>query len=53
MKWYSFRSKDRKVRGYFKAKTELEVARFAGYEIDSLVIQAVKWNGEEFVECEK
>lgn len=47
-RWYSFKSKDRKVKGLVPARSELEVARFAGYPISELVIQRVKWNNEEF-----
>jgi len=47
--WYSFKSKDGKARGYCSAKSKLEVARFAGYDISELVIERMNWNGEEFV----
>lgn len=43
--WYQFKSRDGKVRGYCPRN----VARFSGYPISELVIQRVKWNGEEFV----
>lgn len=36
--WYSFKSRDGKVQGYCPAKSELEVARFAGYPISELII---------------
>jgi len=48
-KWYSFKSKDRKVRGYCPAKNEDGVARLAGYPAEQLVIERVRWNGKEFV----
>ena len=48
-RWYLFTSKDTKVRGYCPATSKLGVARFAGYPIKELVIQRVKWNGEEFI----
>lgn len=53
-RWYSFKSKDRKVRGYCPAETELEVARFADYEIKDLIIRKVIWDkdGKEFVNNE-
>lgn len=47
--WYKYRSKDKKVQGYCPAKSKLVVARFLRYPISELVIQRVKWNGEEFV----
>jgi len=50
--WYSFKSKDGKIRGYCPAKSEQEVAEFAGYPISELHIGRVKWNGKEFVRCE-
>jgi len=48
--WYSFRSKDGKVKGYCPAESEAELARFAGYELKELVIKRVRWNGKEFTE---
>lgn len=47
--WYSFRSKDRKVRGIVPARDLAAVARFAGYPLDKLVIARVRWDGKEFV----
>ena len=38
------------MQGYCPAKSELEVARFAGYPIAELRIERVVWNGREFVE---
>ena len=49
--WYRYRSKDRKVRGYCPVDDEPGVARFAGYSVEELVIELVKWNGKEFVKC--
>lgn len=49
--WYSFRSKNRKVRGYCPARDEEEVARFAGYPVEELVIEPIRWNGKEFLKC--
>ena len=49
--WYSFKSKDGKVRGLVPATSKLGVARFSGYPISELVIEQVVWNGEEFVKC--
>ena len=43
--WYSFKSKDGKVRGYCPGN----VAEFAGYPLEELVVERVKWNGKEFV----
>ena len=51
--WYSFRSKDRKVRGYCPGKDKEKVARLAGYPVEELVIERVRWNGERFVECQE
>lgn len=47
--WHKYHSKDGKIRGYCPGN----VARFAGYPISELVIQRVKWNGEEFVKGDK
>ncbi|MBA7649668.1 hypothetical protein ES703_57466 [subsurface metagenome] len=49
--WYQFRAKDRKVRGYCPARDEQGVARLAGYPVEELVIELVKWDGKEFVQC--
>ncbi|MBA7570104.1 hypothetical protein ES708_11851 [subsurface metagenome] len=51
--WYQYRSKDRKVRGYCPAKNEAEVAYFAGYPVKDLIIEPVRWDGKEFVKCQK
>ena len=51
--WYQYRSKDRKVRGYCPAKNEAEVAHFAGYPVKDLIIEPVRWDGKEFVKCQK
>ena len=48
--WYSFKSKDRKVRGYCLGETEAEVARFAGYPIAELNIEKVIWDEKQFRE---
>lgn len=41
------------MRGLVPAKNEAEVARFAGYPVEELVIERVRWNGKEFVKCRK
>ncbi|MBA7598393.1 hypothetical protein ES703_05408 [subsurface metagenome] len=51
--WYSYKSKDRKIRGYVSAKDDNEVARLFGYPREEMVIELVKWNGREFVKCQK
>lgn len=51
--WYFFKSKDKKVKGYCPARNEQEVARFAGYPLEELIIEKVIFDGEEFVKCEK
>ena len=48
-KWYSYKSKDRKVKGYCPADSEDGVASLAGYPVEQLVIERVRWNGKEFV----
>ena len=50
--WYSYRSKDKKVRGYCLARDEAEVAYIAGYPVEELVIERARWNGKEFVKCQ-
>jgi len=49
--WYQYRSKDRKVRGIVLCNSKEQVARLAGYPLEELVIERVKWNGKEFVKC--
>ena len=51
--WYSYKSKDRKIKGYVLAGDENEVARLFGYPREKLVIERVRWNGREFVKCQK
>lgn len=53
IRWYSFKSKDRRVIGYCPAKSKAGVALFAGKKVKELVIERVRWNGEEFVKCLK
>ena len=53
MKWFFFRSKDRKVQGYCLAKDRRGVARFAGYPLRDLVIKPVRWNGKMFAEIKR
>ena len=48
-RWYSWESKDRKVRGIVLTRSKAAVARLAGYPKEELVIERVTWNGEEFV----
>ena len=48
--WYQFKSKDGKVKGIVMSKSKAEVARFAGYPKEELVIERVRWNGKEFVD---
>lgn len=48
-RWYSFRSKDRKVKGYALEKGKQYVAILVGYPRNELIIERVRWNGEEFV----
>ncbi len=50
--WYSYKSKDRKVTGIVLARSKAAVARLAGYPVGELVIERVRWNGEEFVKCQ-
>ena len=52
MKWYQYRSKDRKVRGYCPARSKQEVAGLAGYPVEELIIERVEWNGKEFGKCQ-
>lgn len=52
-RWYKFRSRDGRVKGYCPAQDEEEVAEFAGYPREELVIERVKWNNKEFVKCRK
>lgn len=52
-RWYSYESKDRKVRGIVLTRSKAAVARLAGYPREELVIERVKWNGEEFVNQSK
>ena len=47
--WFSYISKDRKIRGYCQAKDEQEVARQVGYPLDGLRVEQVMWDGERFV----
>jgi hypothetical protein len=49
--WYRYRSKDRKVRGIVLTRDKEQVARLAGYPVEDLVIERVRWNGKEFVKC--
>lgn len=39
------------MTGYCPARDEAEVARFAGYPVEELIIERLKWNGKEFTEC--
>lgn len=50
-RWYQYRSKDRKVKGYCPAEDGGQVALLAGYPVEELVIERVRWNGKEFVKC--
>jgi hypothetical protein len=52
VKWYGFKSKDRKVQGYCPAKDGAGVARFVNYPLKDLIIKPVKWDKrkKEFVE---
>jgi len=38
MTWYYFKTKDGKVKGLVPATSEQEIARFAGYPVEELVI---------------
>ena len=51
--WFGYISKDRKVQGIVPARDHEEVARLAGYPVEGLVIERVRWNGEEFVKCQE
>jgi len=51
--WYQYRSKDKKTQGYCPGKNEAEVAHFASYPVEELVIERIRWNGKELVKCQK
>lgn len=36
------------VKGYCPAEDEEQVALLAGYPVEELVIERVRWNGKEF-----
>lgn len=46
--WYSFRAKDRTVRGYCRAEDEESVCKFAGKAKEEMAIKKVVWDGKEF-----
>lgn len=46
-KRYQFISKDGKVRGLVTARSKQEVAKFAGYPVEELIIKPEVWVLEE------
>jgi hypothetical protein len=55
MRWWSFKSKDKRVQGYCLAENRAGVARFANCPIGELVIKSAKWDKrkKEFVEVKR
>lgn len=52
MIWYSYKTKDKKVRGYCTGQNKQEakelIEKFAGYPIEELIVKRVIWDGEQF-----
>lgn len=45
MKWYKYKSKDKRVQGYCpRSKIKL-----SGYPKSELILEKVRWNGKEFI----
>lgn len=48
--WYSYKSKDGKVKGIVLSGSKEGVARLAGYDMEDLIIREVIWDGKQFRE---
>lgn len=49
-RWYGYKSKDGKVKGYCEAETVQGVAAFVRYSLEDLIIKPAVWNGIELEE---